>query len=247
MTTAGGCGGGSSSQGSAVTLGVYGGAAGLPERTRTLMEAAGMEIVSLDSNLHLVDSSGDSTGRYPDVLLLIGEDEDAGTAGIGSDDIAALPVRTAVKTVYNVDDEAASTSGYVLLLNPTEAMMDTLSTQVGESFDVSMSGDAKLLFYGRTQVNGIVSVLAHIDSSTVGSVYSRDVAEECASDDLVDLSTFVSPDVREKLGSWRRATERIGISPRLPTGMPPRPSTGIPRRARTARTCSRGRRPMWRP
>ena len=209
MILAGGCSGGSSTD-NIVTLGAYGGTGvELPESTRTLMEAAGIKIVPLDANLRVVDASGGPTGKYPDVLLLIGQTEDAGGRGVGPFDLSILPVRDALKGVYNESDDPATANGHVIILNPTEPMMDALSEQIGESFDIGASGDAKLLFYGRTQANGVVSVIGHIDSSTVATVCSRDAAEESASDDLVDLSTFSSPDVREKAGDYEALRDWI--------------------------------------
>ena len=196
---AGGCNGGSSSRTDEVKVGVYG---NLPAATRAFMEEAGIRIVPLDGNLYEVDGSGRSTGRYPENLVIVGGGGGANVSGVGARDLEFSPLQAAVKSIYNEEDDPQKTNGHLLLLYPTDDLMDSLSEQVGETFDVDRTGEAQLLFYGRTQANGIISVVGHIDASTVPTVISRDGGAAGDRDVLTDLARFVSPDQREDRGDY---------------------------------------------
>ena len=197
LMTAGGCGGGGGTWGGGtspdqvVTLGVYeGGGVKLPEETRALMQEAGIRVVSLDANLRLLGASNQA-GQYPEALLLIGSG-----AGVGVAPVDELTVQRALENVYNRGDDDGAPNGHVLVLHPTEAMMDALSDLVSEDFDIDTTGPTRLLYYGRTQANGVISVVGHIDSSTVPSVYGGDGGED------VTAVPVPSPDIRERVQDY---------------------------------------------
>lgn len=174
----GACGGGSDPAPATVTIGVYAGNANaLPSRTIAMMEEAGIQPASLNSNLQLVDASGNNTNRYPDVLLLVGQDLPDGFPGLQAGDLTKDPVLTAVKRIYQAGLDGTSPRGHVLLLNPTKEMMSNLSAALGEVFDISASTDTRLLYYGRTRSSGQVAVIGHVDSSTVPSTYGGTPSE----------------------------------------------------------------------